>query len=239
MFGASAVVVAAGMGVRLAAELGPGSPRKAYVRLADRPLVLWATWALARTEGVDEVVIVLHPDDVALVEGGPLGRVLREAGATGFVPGGARRQDSVLLGVQSTRPGADRFVLVHDAARPLLDPDDAGRALARAREVGASLLAERVRDTVKRVDADQRVRETLPRSELWLAQTPQIARRDALIEALETSRAVEVTDEASALERLGRTVVVVEALSPNFKVTTAVDLERAAPVLAARAAEGG
>lgn len=239
MFGASGVVVAAGLGVRLAAELGPGSPRKAYVRLAGRPLVLWATFALARTEGVDEVVVVLHPDDVALVEGGPLGRVLRQAGATAFVPGGARRQDSVELGVQATRPGSDRFVLVHDAARPLLDPDDAGRALARAREVGASVLAERVRDTVKRVDADGHVRETLPRSELWLAQTPQVARRDALLEALARSKAVEVTDEAAALERLGRAVVVVEALSPNFKVTTAPDLERAAPVLAARQAEGG
>lgn len=238
MVGASAVVVAAGLGVRLAAELGPNSPRKAYVRLAGRPLVLWATWALARTEGVDEVIVVLHPDDVAIVEQGPLGRVLREAGATAFVAGGARRQDSVLLGVRATKPDPERFVLVHDAARPLLDPDDAARALARAREVGASLLAERVRDTVKRVDPDLRVRETLPRSELWLAQTPQIARRGELIEALEAARTVEVTDEASALERLGRPVVVVEALSPNFKVTTAADLERAAPVVAARVEEG-
>jgi 2-C-methyl-D-erythritol 4-phosphate cytidylyltransferase/2-C-methyl-D-erythritol 2,4-cyclodiphosphate synthase len=237
--GASAVVVAAGLGVRLAAELGPGSPRKAYVRLAGRPLVLWATWALARAEGVDEVIVVLHPDDVGIVEQGPLGRVLREAGATAFVAGGARRQDSVERGIQATRAGADRFVLVHDAARPLVDPEDAARALERAREVGASLLAEPARDTVKRVDGDKRVVETLPRSQLWLAQTPQIARRDALLEALAAARAVEVTDEASALERLGRPVVVVEALSPNFKVTTKGDLERAAPVLAARKAEGG
>lgn len=235
---ASGVVVAAGVGVRLAADLGPDSPRKQYVKLVKRPLVLWATHALAQTEGVDEVVVVLHPDDLKLVEEGPLGRALRAAGATAFVAGGARRQDSVERGVQATRGGADRFVLVHDAARPLLDPEDAARALTKARERGASLLAERVRDTVKRVDGDLRVKETLPRSELWLAQTPQVAGRDALLAALAAARAVEVTDEAMALERAGRTVVVVEALAPNFKVTTAPDLKRAEPVLAARAAAG-
>src|SRR5688572_11634031 len=115
MGNASGVVVAAGMGVRLAAELGPDSPRKAYVRLARRPLVVWSAFALARTEGVDEVIVVLHPDDVQHVQDGPLGRALREAGATAFVAGGARRQDSVERGVQATRAGADRFVLVHDA----------------------------------------------------------------------------------------------------------------------------
>src|SRR5262249_51243307 len=111
-------------------------------------------------------------------------------------------------------------------------------ALARAREVGASLLAERARDTVKRVDAGLRIRETLPRSELWLAQTPQIARRDDLLRALADAGPVEVTDEAMALQRIGLPVVVVEARRPNFKVTTAPDLERAAPVLAARAEAG-
>lgn len=240
--GATGVVVAAGTGSRLAPALGPGAPRKALVELAGRSLVVWSTWALARTPGVDEVVVVLHPDDLEAVQTGPLGGALRAVGATAFVAGGARRQDSVERGIRAGKAGLaggeDRFVLVHDAARPLLDPDDAAAALAKAREVGASVLAERAKDTVKRVDAGLRVVATLPRAELWLAQTPQVARRDDLLAALQAAGTTEVTDEAMALERVGKPVVVVEAKSPNFKVTTPGDLPRAEAVLAARVAAG-
>lgn len=236
MSGASGIVVAAGLGLRLAQELGPGAPRKALVTLRGRPLVLWSTWALARTPGVDEVLVVLHPEDLASVPSSPLGAALRAAGATGFVAGGARRQDSVRLGVEATRDDPERLVLVHDAARPFLDPALAGEALERARAVGGALLAVPVRDTVKRAEqGGERVRETVSRSGLWLAQTPQVARRDLLLRALlDADRAgVEVTDEAAALERLGLPVELVQSAERNFKVTTAADLERARQVLAA------
>ncbi|MCA8921783.1 MAG: 2-C-methyl-D-erythritol 4-phosphate cytidylyltransferase [Planctomycetes bacterium] len=226
---ASGVVVAAGLGLRLRAELGERTPRKAYVTLAERPLVVWSTWALARVEGVDEVVVVVHPDDLEELERSQLGAALRASGATAFVAGGARRQDSVRNGIQACRAGAERFVLVHDAARPLLDPSDAKRALEAAREVGAALLALPVRDTVKRGDDVACVTETVPRDGLWLAQTPQIGRRDALLAALDAADAagVEVTDEAAALERAGQRVRLVRGCADNFKVTTAPDLARA------------
>lgn len=236
MSGASGIVVAAGLGLRLAQELGPGAPRKALVSLRGRPLVLWSTWALARTPGVDEVLVVLHPEDLASVPSSPLGAALRAAGVTRFVAGGARRQDSVRLGVLATRDDPERLVLVHDAARPFLDPALAGEALERARAVGGALLAVPVRDTVKRAEqGGERVRETVPRSGLWLAQTPQVARRDLLLRALlDADRAgVEVTDEAAALERLGLPVDLIPSAERNFKVTTAADLERARQVLAA------
>lgn len=233
---ASGVVVAAGLGLRLQRELGPGAPRKALVTLRGRPLVLWSTWALARTPGVDEVLVVLHPDDLATLPATPLGQALREAGATRFVAGGARRQDSVRLGVEATRDDPERLVLVHDAARPFLDPALAGEALERARAVGAALLAVPVRDTVKRAaQGTDRVEATVPRAGLWLAQTPQVARRDLLLRALgEADQAgVEVTDEAAALERLGLPVELVLSAERNFKVTTAPDLERARAIVAA------
>lgn len=231
---ASGVVVAAGLGLRLQRELGPGAPRKALVTLRGRPLVLWSTWALARTPGVDEVLVVLHPDDLATLPATPLGQALREAGATRFVAGGARRQDSVRLGVEATRDDPERLVLVHDAARPFLDPALAGEALERARAVGAALLAVPVRDTVKRAaQGTDRVEATVPRAGLWLAQTPQVARRDLLLRALgEADQAgVEVTDEAAALERLGIAVELVPSEERNFKVTTAADLTRAREML--------
>lgn len=229
MSGASAVVVAAGQGLRLRAGLGPDAPRKAYVELLGRPLVLWSTWALARTPGVDEVVVVVHPEDAVVLPGTALGRALRAAGATAFVPGGARRQDSVEAGVAATRAGDDRVVLVHDAARPLVAPGDCERAVAAARREGAALLAAPVRDTVKRVDGEGAVVATLPREEIFRAQTPQVAGRGALLEALASARAdgADVTDEAAALERLGRRIVVVPAPESNLKVTTAEDLPRA------------
>ena len=226
---ASGVVVAAGLGLRLRAELGERTPRKAYVTLAERPLVVWSTWALARVSGVDEVIVVVHPDDLDGLEGSPLGHALRAAGATAFVAGGARRQDSVRNGVQACRAEPDRYVLVHDAARPLLNPADAARALGAARETGAALLAVAVRDTVKRADDVGCVADTVPRDGLWLAQTPQVGARDALLAALDAAdeAGVEVTDEAAALERNGVPVKLVAGSSDNFKVTTAPDLDRA------------
>ena len=235
MSGASGVVVAAGLGLRLQQELGPGGPRKALIEVAGRPLVLWSTWAIARTPGVDEVLVVLHEDDLATVPGSPLGEALRAAGATRFVRGGARRQDSVRLGVEASRAEPERLVLVHDAARPFVDPGIVARALARAAASGAALLAVPVRDTVKRAREGQPplVAETVPRSGLWLAQTPQVARRADLLRALaEAERAgVEVTDEAAALERLGIAVELVPSEERNFKVTTAADLTRAREML--------
>ncbi len=236
MSDASGIVVAAGVGARLREVLGPDGPNKALLPLAGHPMVVWTTWALATTAGVDEVVVVLHPDDLAPVADGPLGAALRAAGATRFVAGGERRQDSVQRGVEATRAGAGRFVLVHDAARPLLAPADAARALERARTVGAALLAVPSRDTLKRVDEQGRVQETVPRQLIWRAQTPQVAEREVLLAALRDAAAagVEVTDEASALERMGQPVVVVEGSEDNFKVTTAADLARAEPLLRTR-----
>ncbi|MBI3725125.1 2-C-methyl-D-erythritol 4-phosphate cytidylyltransferase [bacterium] len=226
--GASGVVVAAGIGSRLAQALGAGAPRKAALEVGGRPLAAWSVEALAHTRGVSEVVVVLHPDDLAraLSPDDPLGNALRAAGATRFVAGGERRQDSTLKGVLATSPEAE-IVLVHDAARPLVDPEDAARTLERAREVGAALLAVPAVDTVKRVDAQGLVRETPPRAECWLAQTPQAARRALLIEALESAEraGVEVTDEASALERLGHKVAIVQGSYDNLKLTTGDDLE--------------
>ncbi|RMG08842.1 MAG: 2-C-methyl-D-erythritol 4-phosphate cytidylyltransferase, partial [Planctomycetota bacterium] len=234
--GASAVVVAAGLGRRLAAGLGPSAPRKALVSLRGHSLVAWSTWALARAEGIDEVVVVLHPDELAALPGSGLGAVLEAAGATAFVAGGERRQDSVRNGVQATRAEAERAVLVHDAARPLLDPADAARVLATARERGGAVLAVPMRDTTKRVDAEGRILETVPREVLWRAQTPQAAPRGKLLAALDAADrdGVTVTDEAAALERLGEAVFVVEGPESNFKVTTAEDLRAAERVLRER-----
>lgn len=235
---ASAVIVAAGLGTRLAKELGPDAPRKAVVQIGGRSLVEWSVAAMAKVPDVTEVVVVLHAEELADLEAGGLGPKLRAAGATKFVAGGARRQDSVRLGCEAA---SGEWVLVHDAARPLVDPQVVARALERARDVGAALLATPARDTIKRVDDEGCVVETIPRDQIWRAQTPQIAWRVTLLESLADAakEGAEVTDEASALERCGHRVAVVESPEANFKVTTAEDLERARAILGVPAASAG
>ncbi|MEZ0227286.1 MAG: 2-C-methyl-D-erythritol 4-phosphate cytidylyltransferase, partial [Planctomycetota bacterium] len=201
------------------------------LEVGGKPLVAWSVETLAGVEGVTEVVVVLHADDFEAAQ-----PALRAAGASKFVRGGARRQDSTLAGLHATDARSE-FVLVHDAARPLVERAHVEKALARAREVGASLLAVPAKDTVKRVDASLIVKETPPRKDLWLAQTPQIARRGQLIAALEATGTSEVTDEASALERLGQKVAVVEGSYENLKLTTADDLPVVTRLLGRRLAQ--
>ncbi len=167
---------------------------------------------------------------VALPEGVPA-----PAGTIGVL-GGAVRSESVRLALAAA--GAGDPVLVHDAARPLLTVELVEAVLgAAAREgVDGAIAAAPVTDTIKRVDGEGVVRETLERSSLWAVQTPQVFRRAALERALDVPAEVlaRATDDAWLVERLGGRVVVVAAPRENLKVTTTLDLALAETLLAAR-----
>jgi 2-C-methyl-D-erythritol 4-phosphate cytidylyltransferase len=141
------------------------------------------------------------------------------------VPGGSRRQDSVLEGLKQVPDGFDGVVLVHDAARPLVDAELVEKVAQAAAEAGAALPVLAVVDTVKRV-REGWVLETLDRSELGAAQTPQGFRFALLVAAYEAAfrDRVTVTDEAMAVERLGSPVRAVPGSSRNRKITTTEDL---------------
>ena len=156
-----------------------------------------------------------------------------------FCEGGAERVDSVLnaLNYLSTIAHADDWVLVHDAARPCVTAECLLRLVDTAIESNnAAILATPVRDTLKRVVLAQHIQETVDRSQLWQAQTPQIARVALLKSAIEQALAQDamITDEASALEFVGETVQVVQGRSDNIKITYADDLELARLILAAQ-----
>ena len=213
-----ALIVAAGRGERL----GAGRP-KALVELAGRPMLQWSVDALERL-GLERVIVALPPG------------VAAPDGVHG-IEGGATRSDSVRRALASA--GAGDPVLVHDAARPLLTTELARKviaALERDPDADAAIAAAPVTDTIKRVDADGAVTETLQRSSLWGVQTPQVFRRAALDRALAVSAQVlaEATDDAWLIERAGGRVIVVDSGAENLKVTTALDLELAAKMLAAR-----
>ena len=230
-----AIVPAAGRGARFGGEVP-----KQYVEVAGAPVIAHTLAALLGHRGVVGAVVVLSADDARWpgwteLAGKPLLACV----------GGEQRADSVLAGLaalpDSVRP--DDFVLVHDAARPNLREHDLGALLERGRNdpVGA-ILATPVRDTLKRADADDRdgsprIVATEPRDRLWRALTPQAFRRDLLRRALERARAdgLVATDEAMAVERLGRHPALVEGREDNLKVTTPADLALAEFLLARHA----
>jgi 2-C-methyl-D-erythritol 4-phosphate cytidylyltransferase len=152
-----------------------------------------------------------------------------------LVLGGRERFESVANALAKLKPEVD-FVAVHDAVRPCVTDAMIDAVFQKAAETGAALLAAPVADTVKRVDNQQRVQATLPRQGLWLAQTPQVFRRDWL-EAAYARRGQlgqQITDDAQLVEAAGHAVSVVEGDASNLKITTKSDLFLAEAILHAR-----
>ncbi len=210
------VLAAGGSGERL----GAGEP-KAFVALAGRPLLDWSLDVLRAT--CDRVVVAVP---VEHVEGGP-----------DRVAGGASRSLSVRNALAAGGADGAAVVVVHDAARPLVEEELVRRCIAALEGVEGAIAAARMTDTVKQADGDLRVTSTLDRSRLWAIQTPQAFRADALRAALEVDDAAlaAATDDAALVERAGGTVVVVEAPPENLKVTTPLDLAVAELALSRRA----
>jgi len=159
-------------------------------------------------------------------------------GRVEIADGGAERFESVANALARTTAEAE-FVAVHDAARPCLTAELIDKVFDRAAETGAAMLAVRVADTVKRDDGQGRVVATVPREGLWLAQTPQVFRRDWLLDAYARRAALGagVTDDAQLVEAAGYAVYLVPGSGANLKITTREDLDLAEAVLRARRAE--
>jgi len=224
----AALVVGAGRGERLAR----GSP-KAFVPLAGRPLIAHALETLAAVPEIERVVPVV-PAELRGEFAVRLGALAKHPKLAPPVSGGATRQDSVRAGLASLPDGFD-LVAVHDAARPLLRAEDASRVVAAAGHCGAAILAVPVEDTVKRA-RDGEILETLPRGELYAAQTPQVFRVDWLREALAKAASAgrQGTDCAELIEALGIRVRIVEGDPGNRKITHKGDLEAAQRLLEQR-----
>jgi 2-C-methyl-D-erythritol 4-phosphate cytidylyltransferase/2-C-methyl-D-erythritol 2,4-cyclodiphosphate synthase len=218
------IIVAAGRGARFGAAMP-----KQLVQLGGRSILQRSVDAFDRHPGVTELVVVL-PEE--FVHPGP-SLVMTER-ACQFVAGGVRRQDSVRAGFAALSDRAG-IVLVHDAARPFVSAALIDRVIGAAREAGAAVPCVPARDTVKRVDVVRSVvAETLPRSEVWLAQTPQGFQRHVLDAALAISDDQEATDDAALAERAGHVVRVVEGDVANMKITLPGDAAAAEALAASR-----
>jgi 2-C-methyl-D-erythritol 4-phosphate cytidylyltransferase/2-C-methyl-D-erythritol 2,4-cyclodiphosphate synthase len=219
----AAIVAAAGQGRRLGESLP-----KQFVRIGDRTLLERSVDAFVRHPAIDEVVVVLPAGASP-----PPSLSGREKPVT-TVTGGDRRQDSVAAGFAAVTPSVD-LIVIHDAARPFVDPATIGRTIAAARECGAAIAALPASDTVKEAgsEAPPAVARTLPREGIWLAQTPQAFARRVLADAIRLGQSGATgTDEAALAEQAGHTVRLVEGDSRNIKVTTAADLAYARAIVA-------
>jgi 2-C-methyl-D-erythritol 4-phosphate cytidylyltransferase / 2-C-methyl-D-erythritol 2,4-cyclodiphosphate synthase len=213
---ASAVIVAAGSGIRMR-----GIDKLDAVVLG-WPVLRWSVEALAAAPEVGRVAVVTTPERAERLSGQGWLRALDAR----LVVGGARRQDSVAAGVRAVDPERAAVVLVHDAARPLVGPGTIARVAAAAREHGAAIPVVPVADSLKRVDAGA-VTGPLSRAGVHGAQTPQAARRDLLLAAVDAHAggADVFGDEAELLARHGVTVAAVPGDPANVKVTRPEDLD--------------
>lgn len=221
-----ALVPAAGSGSRF----GAPAPKQ-YLPLLGRPLIAHTLDALLAVPRLARVAVVLAPDDELWASfvwtEDPRLLVLR--------CGGESRAASVAAGLECLAGEADSedWILVHDAARPCLGPERVEAMIgALADDPVGGLLAVPVADTLKRADGQGRVAATVPRENLWQAQTPQMFRFALLRRALAEAR--EVTDEAGAIEAMGLKPRLVPGDASNFKVTYPQDLALAERVLLAR-----
>jgi 2-C-methyl-D-erythritol 4-phosphate cytidylyltransferase len=222
----TAIIVAGGSSQRMGFD-------KLLVPLDGKPVVAHSIAAFEQTEAVTEIILVGRAERLAEYEKIAETHGFRKISAV--IPGGARRQDSVRLGLEQLAAAAE-FVAVHDAARPLVRPDLIERIFQLARTDGGAASAAPVIDTLKRVDDNHVVTEAVERANLFAIQTPQIFRRDLLMQAYNAifEAGVEVTDEISAVERIRGKVILVPNEEPNFKITFSADLPLAEFVLRQR-----
>lgn len=214
----SLVLLAGGVGKRMGASIP-----KQYLELLGQPIATYSMRTFAAMPAIGELIVVCEPEWRDVFE--TCYASLPRRPPLKFARPGKERQDSVHSGLAQVRTGA-ALVAVHDSARPLVTPADASACFADAMEVGAAVLGVPVKPTIKRVDADRRVVDTLQRAALWEVQTPQVIRPELLRRGFEVvaAQGLEVTDDVSIVEALGEPVQVTAGAYTNIKVTTPDDM---------------
>lgn len=223
----TALVAAAGSSSRM------GGTDKLMEFLDNVPVLMRTLTALQRAAAIDEIVIAARED--ALVDISTLCMTYGITKCSKVVRGGESRCHSVLLAALEASPEA-KLLAVQDGARPLVTPELIDDVAEQAARCGAAAPAVAVKDTIKAVRDDGTVAETLDRAALRAVQTPQIFESALLKAALQAAveGGIPITDDCSAVERLGKRVYLVEGDEENLKITTPVDLILAEAILQAR-----
>jgi 2-C-methyl-D-erythritol 4-phosphate cytidylyltransferase len=209
--------------------------KKVFANIDGRAVWLRAAEAFVSRNDVIQTLVVIAAEDQELFKtryGAHLGLLGIE-----IVQGGAERFDSVANALARLRDDVE-LVAIHDAARPCITSSMIDSVFGAAAKTGAALLAVQVGDTVKHGDDQGRVEATVPRKGLWLAQTPQVFRRDWLVEAYgkRSSAGADMTDDAQLIEGAGHPVYLVASSASNIKITAREDIALAEAILKSRPA---
>ena len=204
--------------------------KKPFAPLAERAVWLHSAERFLNRPDVKQLIVVISPDDREYFDFKFSSNVVILG--IEVVEGGRERADSIERALARVKSDID-FIAVHDAARPCLAGEWIDKVFQAAERSGAAILASPVAATLKRVRADQTIEETVPRERLWAAQTPQVFRRQLLLDAYAKRGGFQATDDAQLVERLGERVTVVPGSSLNLKITTQEDLRLAEQVLKA------
>ncbi|CAN5789644.1 2-C-methyl-D-erythritol 4-phosphate cytidylyltransferase [soil metagenome] len=220
------ILPAAGRSTRF----GDPKQKKIYAELDGRAVWLRAVEPFINRDDVAQVILAIHPEDRELFE-------RRYRASVAFmniqvIDGGAERVDSIALALERIDPACD-FVAVHDAARPCITADLIDKVFDAARTGGAALPGYPVPDTLKRVDENGLIVETVPIGELYAVQTPQAFHLDLLLRAYADRGRIQeaITDDAQLVEAIGHRCRIVEGSPLNLKITTQADLQIAEAIL--------
>src|SRR5215468_10683870 len=202
-----AIIPAAGSGSRFG-----GQTPKQFIEIAGAPIIVHTLGKFDECEEIGAIVVALRQEDVERFERALYAHKIRKP--VRLAAGGAERSDSILNALEAAKDFRPEIVAVHDAVRPFVSPERISAVIARAREIGAAILALPATDTIKEVE-NGLIRRTIDRRVIWRAQTPQAFRYDLLLRANEEARAAGLpsamtTDDALLAERLGLPVAVVE-----------------------------
>ena len=223
------VLPAAGSGKRMKAD-----KNKLLLELFDKPIFIYTLEVFQQDSNCEAVWLAVKEEEQALMK--KLVENYEITKVAGFATGGAERQDSVRACLEMIP--ACEVVLVHDAARPFIEPDVITRLAEEAAESGAAIAGVRVKDTIKKAESGI-ITETVERENLWIIQTPQAFKYSLIKEA--ATAAFEAgymgTDEAMLVERLGHPVKIVESNYENVKMTTPDDLIYGKAILESRGQE--
>ncbi|MDR2642816.1 MAG: 2-C-methyl-D-erythritol 4-phosphate cytidylyltransferase [Planctomycetaceae bacterium] len=210
--------------------LDGAASKKPYAKLFGKPIWLYSTEKFAKRVEVKQIILVVAPEDVSWFRdyfAKEIDKLLLIV-----ISGGVERADSVQKALNIVRNNID-YVVVHDAARPCVTDEQITEVFDKAKLYGAAILATPIVGTVKSIE-NNIIKSTVPRNGLWEAQTPQVFRKQILLDAYAARKADDVltTDDAELVEKAGFEVSIVPADKSNLKITTQSDLKFAETIIA-------
>ncbi len=202
--------------------------------IGKKPIFFYTLEKFYKLKRIKEIVFVVNKEDLSTVIE-KWSDELKTYKVTKIIAGGERRQDSVYNGLSQLDPNT-KIVLVHDAVRPLVNNNVIETVIKKVDEKGAAIVASPMKSTVKKVNSSLEIIKTVPRHDLWMAQTPQGFKRDLIVNAYNEIKGtnLEFTDDAEVVEKAGHTVEIVLGSYDNIKITTREDLKLAELILAKR-----